>query len=131
MAPLLVEIITYAPTEFYHCAHCEIVWRDAGLGPKIHAEQRAAALPDDLAREYAALGRWAAELLAKHGDRIRLRVVDAASVEGFVKSLRHRLHRYPAFIVGGQKYVGSDLEQATALVEAQLDAARQPEFERR
>jgi hypothetical protein len=28
--PLLVEIIAYAPTAFYHCTHCEVAWREMG-----------------------------------------------------------------------------------------------------
>ena len=28
--PLLVEIIAYAPTAYYHCTHCEVAWREMG-----------------------------------------------------------------------------------------------------
>ena len=38
-----VEILTYAPTEFYHCQHCQVVWDSVGLGKHIRAEQRSAA----------------------------------------------------------------------------------------
>ena len=30
MKPLLVEVIAYAPTQYYHCAHCEVLWKETG-----------------------------------------------------------------------------------------------------
>ena len=37
--PLLVEIIAYAPTAYYHCTHCEVAWREMGATNRIHEEQ--------------------------------------------------------------------------------------------
>jgi len=48
--------------------------------------------------------------------------VDAASIEGFFKSLFHRLNRYPAFIVDGKKYVGDDFSRVDALISEGLAA---------
>ncbi len=72
-----------------------------GLGQAVHREQRAAAFPPDLQAEYAALADWVQRTVARHGARVRVRVVDAASLEGVYKSLRYRARRYPAFIVAG------------------------------
>ncbi|MBI2941250.1 MAG: hypothetical protein HYY04_12515 [Chloroflexi bacterium] len=126
MRPLVVEIITYAPTEFHHCLHCEVVWREAGPGPKVHAEQRAASLPDDLGAQYQEIARWARDLAQRYGDRVSFRVVDAASLEGFVKSLRYLVSHYPAFRVGKATCVGDDLERVTELVRAQLGESDTP-----
>ncbi len=49
-----VEILTYAPTQFYHCQHCEVVWEQVGLGKTVRAEQRKSGLPADLQAEYEA-----------------------------------------------------------------------------
>jgi hypothetical protein len=56
----------------------------------------------------------------RHGDRIQVRVVDAASIEGVWKSLRHRLRRYPSFIVEGDKLVDPELSSVTAAVDGHV-----------
>lgn len=102
MEPLKVEVITYAPTAFYHCQHCEVTFAQArGLGDAIRRDQARSALPDDLLAEFQALSDWTHDMRARYGGRISIRVVDAASLEGFAKSLRHRVRRYPAVVVDG------------------------------
>src|SRR5258708_29052781 len=96
-----VEILAYAPTEFYHCQHCEIVWGHLGLGARLHREQRSAALPDDLQAEYAAISDWARRAFDRYGDRLTVKVIDAASIEGLYKAIRYRARRFPVFIIGG------------------------------
>lgn len=120
MKPVTVEIVALTPTEFFHCPHCELVWRESGMGPKIHAEQRASALPPDLAEEYRAIGCWAEDLVARHADRVDLRVMDVLSPEGFLMVLRHRLGRYPAFVVDGHRVRGG-LQEVSAAIEERLD----------
>jgi hypothetical protein len=111
-----IEILAYAPTEFYHCQHCEVVWGHLGLGERLHREQRASALPEDLQAEYAAISHWVTGAVDRYGDRLTVKVVDAASIEGLFKAIRHRTRRFPAFIFDGkQPIVGFD--------EAKLDAA--------
>jgi hypothetical protein len=97
--PLLVEIIAYAPTAYYHCTHCEVAWREIGVSNRIHQEQMRSSLPDDLAQDYQAVSDWVREIFHQHCDAVILKVIDAASPEGLLKSLRHRVHRYPAVIV--------------------------------
>jgi hypothetical protein len=44
-----------------------------------------------------------------HCDAILLKVIDAASVEGFYKSLRYNARRYPAVIVNRKsRFIGSE-----------------------
>jgi hypothetical protein len=97
--PLLVEIIAYAPTAFYHCQHCEVVWHEIKASGPIHQEQVASSLPDDLIQEYQEISNWADELFRRYADRVTVQVIDAASLEGVLKSLRYGVHRYPAVIV--------------------------------
>lgn len=117
---LVVEVIAYAPSEYYHCTHCEVTWQTVGLGQKVHAEQRRTALPGDLAQEYAELSNWARGMVDRFGGRVVIRVVDAASIEGFFKSLWGRVRRYPAFLVDGKRYVGSDFSHVEALIAERL-----------
>ncbi len=124
MKPVTVDVITYAPTVFYHCQHCEVTFTEMGLGERIRRAEAADALPDDLAREYQALSDWVHRLLERHGRRLRIRVVDAASIEGFLVSLRHRLGRYPAVVVdGGVKHVGTDFAALDPVIDDRVAAA--------
>jgi hypothetical protein len=133
--PLRVEILAYAPTEFFHCQHCELVWNQVGLGARVHQEQRRSGLlPADLEAEYAAVSDWAYDAAGRYGDRLSIKVVDAASLEGVVKALRHRVRRFPAFVVGGQKLAaGFDRERLDAALAERLEtgAAPAPAPERR
>ncbi len=115
--PLRVEILAYAPTAFYHCAHCEVVWQEVGFGRGLRQEQIRTALPPDVAQTYQTVSDWIRGLVAAHGDRIAVRMIDAASVEGFVKSLRYGLRRYPAVVVDGRRaYPGADLAAAGSAI---------------
>jgi len=101
--PLLVEIIAYAPTSFYHCTHCEVVWREMDFDRGIRKEQVASALPADIAQEYQAVSDWVRKIFQLYCDQVIVKVIDAASVEGFWKTLRHGLRRYPAVVIGSKK----------------------------
>jgi hypothetical protein len=113
--PLLVEIIAYAPTAYYHCTHCEVAWREMGADNRIHQEQLQSSLPDDLIREYETISNWVREMFRVHCDAVLLKVIDAASVEGFYKSLRYNARRYPAVIVNRKaRFLGSQMLPAAS-----------------
>jgi hypothetical protein len=112
-----IDILAYAPTEFYHCQHCEIVWGHIGLGERLHREQRASALPDDLQAEYTAISDWVGRAFDRYGERLTVKVIDAASIEGLFKSIRHRARRFPAFIIsGGDPIIGFDPGRLDAIL---------------
>jgi Protein of unknown function (DUF1525) len=104
--PLKVEIIAYAPTAFYHCTHCEVAWREMGASNRIHKEQVESSLPPDLANDYQAVSDWVREVFRLYCDQLLVKVIDAASLEGFVKSLRYGIHHYPAIVLNDKKYTG-------------------------
>jgi hypothetical protein len=113
--PLLVEIIAYAPTAYYHCTHCEVAWREMGADNRIHEEQLQSSLPEDLIKEYEIVSNWVREMFRIHCDAILLKVIDAASVEGFYKSLRYNSRRYPAVIVNRKaRFLGSQMLPAAS-----------------
>lgn len=125
--PLSVEIIAYAPTAFYHCTHCEVAWREMGASNRIHEEQVESSLPEDLAREYQAVSDWVKEIFRVHCDRVSVKVIDAASVEGFYKSLKYNARRYPAVIVDQKaRFVGGQSLQSASEEIARLLPAAQP-----
>ena len=113
--PLLVEIIAYAPTAYYHCTHCEVAWREMGASNRIHEEQTESSLPKDLIIEYQAVSDWVQEVFRVHCDRIAVKVIDAASLEGLYKSVKYNTRRYPAIIVDQKKrFMGSQKMQSAA-----------------
>ncbi len=124
MRPVRIEVITYTPTFFYHCQHCELAFREMGVGQAVHRDQSRDALPEDLTREFAAVSGWLHELLQRFGSRIRVKLVDAASLEGFWKSLRHGIKSYPAILIdGAEKHAGIDLLSLDSAIEHRVRRA--------
>ena len=93
-----------------------------GLRQKVQREMADGGLPDDFQREFHELSEWAHALPAKFAGRVALHVIDAVTLEGFVKSLVRRFWRYPAFSVEGRRYVGSDFSRVDALIAERLAA---------
>ena len=121
--PVRVEVIAYAPTAFFHCQHCELTFQHVGVGQKIHDEQTVQALPPDLSQDYQALSEWVRALTEHYCGQVIVKVIDAASVEGFWKSLRYGVRRYPAVIVAGQdRCLGTDNATVQALIDRRLSA---------
>ena len=123
MKPLLIEVIAYAPTGFYHCQHCEIIFDQQGVGKKIHSEQLQTALPQDMLRDYARVSRWVNAMVDRYGDHVALKVVDAASIEGVWLALRHRLRRFPVVLVAGHKYDFDEPQPLEAAIAEHVGAA--------
>lgn len=124
--PLLIEILAYAPTAYYHCTHCEVAWREAGMKERIHEEQLQSSLPTELIQEYAIVSDWVKGMFKTHCDAILLKVIDAASIEGFYKALKYNARRYPAVIVNRKtRFLGSQMLSA-ASEEIARQVASQP-----
>jgi hypothetical protein len=116
-----VQVITYAPTAFTHCQHCEVVFGEVGLGERIRREEVASALPPDLALDFARVSDWVRGLVRRHGERVHVEVVDAASVQGMLASVRHRLWRHPAVVVDGEPIpIETDYEVAEPTIDRAL-----------
>jgi hypothetical protein len=118
---LLIEIVAYAPTAFYHCKHCEFVWQQSIFGKGLREKETADTLPPEPMRGYQALSDWVQNLFKIYSNRIIIKVIDVASIEGFWKSLRLRLRRYPAVVVGGKVLsTGTDFTHAEAEISRRL-----------
>ncbi len=119
--PVMVEVLVYAPTMFFHCQHCEFVWQQTGAAPDYRKEQLESAIPQDLKQEYQELSDWVLSTAQAYGGRVIFKVIDAASIEGLYKSLRYRTRKYPAMIVDGQERIlGLDFNRARMLIEQRL-----------
>jgi len=73
--------------------------------------------PSDLKEEYLKLSDWIRELIRIYEDRLLIKLIDAQSILGFYKSLRHWVRKYPTFIVEGQEtYTGWDKKRLESLL---------------
>jgi hypothetical protein len=59
--------------------------------------------PPDLKEEYLKLSDWIRELTRIYEQRLLIKLIDAQSILGIYKSLRHWVRKYPTFIVEGQE----------------------------
>jgi hypothetical protein len=86
-----------------------------GKSNRVHEEQLESSLPEDLQREYLAVSDWVREMFRIHCDRLVVKVIDAASIEGVFKSLRYNARRFPAVIVNREtRFMGTNsLNSAT------------------
>ena len=122
---ITIEVVAYAPVTFFHCMHCELIWEETGVTSRGRREQLDTCLPDDLKQHYQQLSDWVRRMVGAYDGLIRFRIIDAASVEGWIKSLRYGVRRYPAVIVDGrEKSIGTEFERATALIERRLAVAQ-------
>ncbi len=125
MKPVLVEVIAYAPTQFFHCQHCEVLWNEADVAgvKRFHEDAMETSIPPELMRDYRLLSDWVLQAVERYGGRVVFKVIDATSFEGLLKSIRYGLRQYPAVIVAGkEKYVGKDFGAAERLIDRQLAA---------
>jgi len=99
-----------------------VTWQVIGLRQKVQREMIQTGLPEGLSTEFHALSEWAQTLSSKFDNQVAVRLIDAASIEGFFKSLLRRFRRYPAFSVEGQRYTGNDFTQVDALIAKSLSA---------
>ena len=63
------------------------------------------------------LSDWIRELSRIYEQRILIKLIDAQSILGIYKSLRHWVRKYPTFIVEGQEtYTGWDKQRLESLL---------------
>jgi hypothetical protein len=120
--PLIVEIVGLFPTVFSLCAHCCTTDYISACSPGNRAEQLSE-YPAEVRANQEAAERLFAALWAEVGERVAVRVVDAASVRGIWLCWRHRLGRGPAALVAGRPVRTLD----PAAVLAQVRAALPPD----
>lgn len=120
MKPVYVDVITRVLTSYDHCRRFELIFNQMCISNKTHHEDLND-YPEEVKAEFLRLCDWVRELARLYKHRILIRVIDAHSPMGILKSLRHRAWEYPAFIVEGKDtYVGWDAERLEALIDRHL-----------
>jgi hypothetical protein len=103
MKPILLEIVTKMITTFDHCSRCAIIFDEAGLKRSQREKEEFDRYPQDLKEEFVKLTDWIGELSHLYKHRLLIKLIDAQSLLGVYKSLRHRIRHYPAFIIEGKE----------------------------
>jgi hypothetical protein len=101
MKPVRLEVIAPTFQGMGMCTACELVLANAGLGDS-PSERALDQYPPEWQKEVRRLSDWVYDLADRYGDRILIKVIDPQSPEGLLKSLRHRVRRYPTWIVDGK-----------------------------
>lgn len=125
MKPVLIEIVTRVLTHFDHCAHCEVLFGQAGIDRKFH-QKETEEYPSDLKEEYLNLSNWIRELTHLYKHRVIIKLIDVQSLIGIYKSFRHRIRTYPTFIIEGKEtYAGWDKNRLETLLDKHIKAMNQ------
>ena len=122
MRPILLEVVTKMMTTYGHCSRCSIIFDKAGLKRAYH-EREFDEYPQDLKEESAKLSDWVRELNRLYKHRLLIKLIDAQSLLGIYKSLRHRVRKYPTFIVDGKETLsGWDKGRLEELIDRHIKA---------
>jgi hypothetical protein len=123
MKPVMIEVIAYAPTQFYHCQHCEFIFNTQKVEgvKKFHEDAVQTSMPAEMMKEYQDLSDWVINAVDHYGGHVVFKVIDATSVEGLLKSIRYGIRKYPAVVIDGkEKQSGTDFKKAEALIDRHL-----------
>jgi hypothetical protein len=119
MKPVILEVISLVPGLFKFCSPCELASQRAGLN-QVRDQVDLNEYPNDLKEDYFYLSQWIKEISEKYRGEILIQVIDAQSLQGFYKSVRHLAFRHPTFIVNGRKtYSGKDKGVLDSLIRRQ------------
>jgi hypothetical protein len=121
--PVRIEVLIHTPTVFLQCLQCELVLQQTGSTRSVRQEQIDSSIPDDLKKQYQDVLAWVIRTARAFEGRVVFRIIDVASIEGFFKSLRYGVHKYPAIIVDCKdKITGLDLDRVNPLIGRQVTA---------
>jgi hypothetical protein len=124
--PLMVEIFSDHPLEMHECMNCEIIWSDIEENGHSHQQQSLAHLQGAEALECMRISGWVTNILREYGDQVQVRVIDAVSLEGVVKSAQYGIHACPAVVINHEDvYTAYLLDQASQEVEDLIRHAHQ------
>lgn len=118
MKPILIEVIApmLASIEL-SCRQCGLVFDSVGIREDYRKEFRND-YPEDWKMALCELSDWIKELSNLYRHRIKITIIDAFSPLGLWKQIRHRIFRFPAFVVNKKKtYVGWSQEGLETVID--------------
>ncbi len=121
MTPITIEVIapTFQSLEMA-CPSCNLVFNTLGLNGK-ERQSCNEEYPEDWKEALRYLSNCISEISRLYRHRVRFEVIEAQSPLGLWKQIRHKVFKYPAFIVDGKTtYVGFDCGELGALIDERI-----------
>jgi hypothetical protein len=116
-SPVRLEVIAPNFQALGICTACELVMAEGEIGER-PTERALDEYPQEWQEEWRRLADWVYDLAGRYGDRIVIKIIDPQSPEGLFKSVRHRVRRYPTWVVDGRtRVVGWDREALEAALQ--------------
>jgi hypothetical protein len=124
MKPVVLEVVAPVMSSMeIGCLGCGLVMDTLGLRSKTR-RSCAEEYPEDWKDALDYLAKWIGEISRLYRHRILIRIIDAQSPVGMWKQLRHRVFKFPAFIVNKKKaYVGWDPKELESLIDGEVRAS--------
>ena len=121
MTPVILEVLAPMLSSLeMGCRGCGLIMEAVGL-KKQDRKACAEGYPEDWKEATDYLAKWIGEISRLYRHRILIRVIDAQSPLGVWKQLRHRVFKFPAFIVNRNKaYVGWDYKELEFLLDDEV-----------
>ena len=121
MRPVVLEVVApMLSTTEIGCRGCGLVMDTLGLKIK-DRRSSVEGYPEDWKDAVDYLTKWISDISRLYRHRVRIRIIDAQSPLGIWKQLRHRVFKFPAFIVNKRRaYVGWNHEELESLIDAEV-----------
>jgi hypothetical protein len=101
MKPIVVEVISPMVTTLGHCTRCGLVFRESGVEDKANFEALQE-YPKEFREDSLRLSALIDGLVQTYRHRIHIQLISAQSFYGLYKLIRHRIRKYPAFVVNSR-----------------------------
>jgi hypothetical protein len=122
MKPLQIDVYYPIPEGWGMCNACEVMLSQASLG-QAPEERALEEYPPELVEEFKRLSITIYTLADHFQGQVQIKVWDPRSLQGLWKSIRHGVHRYPTFIIGGKaKLTGWDDSKLSQQVQSTLES---------
>ena len=125
MNTVLIEIVAPMLSSVeMNCRRCNFVFDYLGLQNK-YRNDCVAEYPEEWKEAVGYVSGWIKEILKLYRHRVRIRVIDAQSPLGLWKQIRHRVFRFPAFIIDKKStYIGWDPRRLEVLIDERIHSSQ-------
>jgi hypothetical protein len=121
MTPVILEVVAPMLSSVeMGCRGCGLIMNAVGLK---NQDRQAAkeGYPEDWKEAVEQLSTWISDISRLYRHRILIRVIDAQSPAGMWKQIRHRVFKFPAFIVNKKKtYIGWNPRELESFIDEEV-----------
>jgi hypothetical protein len=122
--PIEIEIVVPTLTTLeVGCRKCTILFAESGIVGD-HQSSSCDEYPEEWKADLQRICDWIVKISTLYKHRIRVRIIDAHSLLGIWKQIRHRLSGTPGFIVDGVRVCsGWDTDRVETIIDEQIGEA--------